>query len=69
MAAYYKERGLTLSEVMGALHEEFGWYQNELLSFQFDGAEGILVMRHIMKLLRTAAPERIGGMKVTGIIR
>lgn len=68
MAAYYKERGLTLSEVMEALHEEFGWYQNELLSFQFDGAEGSLVIRHIMKLLRTAAPERIGGMKVTGII-
>ncbi|MBT9777028.1 phospho-sugar mutase [Clostridium sp. MCC353] len=67
MAAYYKERGLTLWDAMKALYEEFGWYQNELLSFNFDGADGTQVMERIMRLLRTAGPEQIGGMKVASI--
>ena len=67
MAAYYKKKGMTLSEAMSALYEEFGWYRNELLSFNFDGAGGICSMQHIMKRLRAVPPEQIGGIKVTGV--
>ncbi|MDA8351723.1 MAG: phospho-sugar mutase [Firmicutes bacterium] len=63
-AAHYKERGLTLDEVLHRLYEEHGWYRETLASFTFSGKAGQERMTAIMDRLRHRPPKRIGGLAV-----
>lgn len=64
MAAYYKKQGKTLAQVIDAMYEEYGYYQNSTLSFSFDGAAGMQKMADIMASLRADSPTEVSGMKV-----
>ena len=64
MAAYYKEKGLTLVDVMKSLHQRFGFWNNALFNFGFEGADGMLKMLSMMDGLRTCAPASLGGNAV-----
>ena len=64
MAATYKKQGKTLAQVIDGLYEEFGYYKNTTLAFEFDGAEGMQKMADIMVSLRENAPAEIAGYKV-----
>lgn len=68
MARWYKAKGLTLGQAMDALYEQYGWYQNRLLSFQFPGAEGMRTMQQLMQNLRTAPPEQLADLAVEQIV-
>ncbi len=63
-AAHYKKQGKTLIDRMEELYNEYGWYNNELLDFGFDGASGMIKMASIMASLRKAQPKEIAGMSV-----
>ena len=64
MAAYFKNQGKTLAQVIDAIYEEYGYYKNTTLSFEFGGAEGMKKMAGIMSDIRENAPEEIAGYKV-----
>ncbi|MBQ7505591.1 MAG: phospho-sugar mutase [Ruminococcus sp.] len=64
MAATFKKQGKTLAQVIDGLYEEFGYYKNTTLAFEFDGAEGMQKMADIMVSLRENAPSEIAGYKV-----
>lgn len=64
MAATYKKQGKTLAQVIDGLYEEFGYYMNKTLSFEFEGAEGMQKMADIMSGIRDNAPAEIAGRKV-----
>ena len=64
MAATYKKQGKTLAQVIDGLYEEFGYYMNKTLSFEFEGAQGMQKMADIMSGLRDNAPAEIAGRKV-----
>ena len=64
MAAYFKKQGKTLAQVIDAIYEEYGYYKNTTLSFEFGGAEGMKKMAGIMSDIRENAPEEIAGYKV-----
>lgn len=64
MAAYYKKQGKTLAQVIDAMYEEYGYYQNTTVSFSFDGAAGMQKMADIMANLRANGPSEICGMKI-----
>ncbi len=64
MAAYYKEKGLTLVDVMRSLHQRFGFWNNSLFNFGFEGADGMAKMLSMMDALRTDAPASLGGKAV-----
>ncbi len=66
MAAWYREKNMTLADAIRALYAEFGCCHNMLESFTFEGAEGMSKMQSIMTGLRNAAPRQIGGQAVTG---
>lgn len=66
MASYYLEKGITLVDKLQELYERFGYYQNHLLDFAFEGAKGMEEMEAIMKNLRENPPVAIGTSKVTG---
>lgn len=66
MAAYYKQKGMTLVDAMNALYEKYGYYRNDLMNFGFEGEDGMKTMNGIMDKLRQDPPTEIAGVKVAG---
>lgn len=64
MAAFYKEQGKTLVEVLAALNKEHGMYLNTVLNFAFEGESGMKQMQKLMDELRADAPNEIAGLQV-----
>lgn len=64
MAAFYKNEGKSLIDVMSSLYEQFGIYRHTVLSLQFEGAEGMEKMQNIMNKLRTDVFSQIASFKV-----
>ncbi|MDD5796068.1 MAG: phospho-sugar mutase [Oscillospiraceae bacterium] len=64
MAAYFKKQGKTLAQVIDGIYEEYGYYLNTTLSYEFSGAAGMQKMADIMSGLRANMPEEICGYKV-----
>ncbi len=64
MAAFYKNQGKTLVDVMADLYERFGYWNNALFNFTFEGADGMAKMLGMMDSLRAAAPVTLGGVNV-----
>lgn len=62
MLAYYKARGVSLTDRLNALYAEHGYCLNTLHSYAFEGAAGFARMREIMAAMRGGA-ERIGGKR------
>lgn len=65
MAAYYKTKGLSLAERMEAIYKQYGYYQNILLDFNFEGAKGITTMRSLMVRLRNGSVPLLEGLNVS----
>lgn len=64
MAAYFKKQGKTLAQVIDGIYDEYGYYMNSTLSFEFEGAAGMQKMDGIMSGLRKNMPKEICGYKV-----
>jgi phosphoglucomutase len=63
-AAWYAGQGKTLLDAIEDLYKEYGYYQNGLCSFTFEGASGMETMKNLMENLRKAPPAEIAGFKV-----
>ena len=64
MAAYYKNQGKRLTDVLNSLFEKYGYYRNALLNFQFEGASGMEKMKALMEKMRSCAPAQIASSEV-----
>ncbi len=64
MTAYYKSIGKTLYDVLLGLYKEFGFFNNKLLNFVFEGADGMAAMAKIMKDNAENPPSSIGYFEV-----
>ena len=67
MAEYYRKQGKTLSDVINELYNEYGFYQNTTLSYNFEGSAGMGKMQKIMDSLRNEHLTNIASMKVEKI--
>ena len=65
-ACYYRRKGMTLADAMEALYREYGFYENALLNFGFEGEDGMKKMDAIMNGLREDPPKEIAGTAVVG---
>lgn len=63
MFAYYKTRGVSLSDRLAELYKEYGFCLNKVYAYQFDGSVGMQKMASIMATLREGIPA-LGGQKV-----
>lgn len=52
MAAYYKEKGFGLYDILESLHHRFGFYLDSMDSVTFPGSAGMARMKEIMASLR-----------------
>ena len=64
MFAYYKTRGISLTQRLEEIYSQYGRYLNQVDSFEFPGLSGMDRMTGIMEKLRRNPPEEIGGRKV-----
>jgi len=64
MGAYYNTRGQTLIDVLHMLFEEFGYYQEDLVSITLAGKDGLEKIKTIMEAFRKESFKSFGSKKV-----
>lgn len=64
MAAFYKEKGVNLVDALAGLYQKYGAYRHRLMSFAFEGADGMAKMKSIMEHLRKSGIKNIAGLRV-----
>ena len=67
MTAYYKKKGMTLSDALSELYSEYGFYTEKTIDIYMEGLDGIEKRRRIMSALRSEPPHDFGGVKVAKI--
>ena len=66
MAAYYKQKNMTLYDAICAIYEKYGYYREKTTEKYFEGAQGPAIMSAMMDKLRSGINE-IGGEKIVRI--
>lgn len=68
MAAYYKKQNKTLLDVLNDLYEEFGYYENDVISIVLEGLDGQQKIQRIMDHVRNNPLDEMAGQKVVKIV-
>lgn len=63
MAAFYKLEGRTLLDALDGLYKKYGCYRHKLLSYVFEGEDGVHRMKELTEKLRKGL-ESFSGLKV-----
>ena len=61
MAAYYRSRGMTLSDAINSLYERYGHFEESVMSIAMAGSDGKEKMNALMSGIRENAPKTIAG--------
>ena len=64
MTAYYKKRGMTLSDALAELYRTYGFYAERMIDIYMEGLDGIERRKRVMQTLRDNPPKNIGGAEV-----
>ena len=62
MAAYYKKQGKSVLDVLNEIYEEYGHYNEKLISIVLEGIEGQQRIGRIMESIRHNPIEKLGSM-------
>ena len=65
MFAYYKTRGISLTQRLEEIYKQYGYCMNTLHSYEFPGSSGLEKMGALMECFRRNGPG-IPGLKLTG---
>lgn len=66
--AYLKNRGITITDYLDSIFNEFGYYNDRNISIDAEGLKGVEVIGDVMKKFRQKSPDEIGGLKVVKTI-
>ena len=64
MTAYYKKKGMTLSDALSKLYKTYGLYAEKTIDIYMEGLDGIENRKKVMQNLRDNTPASIGGVAV-----
>ena len=67
MALFYREKGLSLYDQLQNVYKKYGFYNEFVVSANFEGIEGAEKMKNIMEGLHTNPPREFGGKKVLAV--
>ena len=67
MTAYYRKKGMTLSDALDKLYETYGAYTERMIDIYMEGLDGIEKRKRIMSSLRQTPPTELGCIAVTKI--
>ncbi len=65
MASYYKKQGITLYQRLQQLFDKYGRYDQRLLSYRFEGADGAVLKQKLLLGLREKPFTTLAGQPVT----
>lgn len=68
MAGYYKTKGKNLLDVLEELFQEFGYYNESLISVVYEGVDGQEKIKRIMEEFRKEGIQKIGDMELVKTI-
>lgn len=68
MAAYYKDKGMDFADRLNQIYKIYGNYSDWSFNYYFEGAKGQQKIKKIMQCFRTNVKEKIGQLKINGII-
>lgn len=68
MVAYYKDKGLTLYEVLQNLYKKYGYFKDDIGSLTLGGIDGTKKIQKIMSDVRENPFKKIGDINVTKIL-
>ncbi|AGA79220.1 phospho-sugar mutase [Echinicola vietnamensis] len=68
VVAYYKEKGMTLFDVLAEIYQSYGFYKESLISVTKKGKDGAEQIQQLMHGFRTNRPEAINGTKVVKVV-
>lgn len=66
-AAYYKLKGVRITDVMEDIYKKYGYYGEKTINVTMPGVDGIAKMNGIMSNLRGSPPADIAGFKVSAV--
>jgi len=64
IAAALKKRGITLWQYLEELYRQYGYYNEKLLNFTYEGIEGLEKISNIMNSLREKTPSEVAGHRL-----
>ncbi len=67
MAVYYRDKGLSLYDQLQNIYKKYGYYNEFVESYTFEGIEGTEKIKSIMANVRNNPPKVFGGKKVLAI--
>ena len=67
-AAYYKQQGKTLIDVLEELYQQFGYYRESLVSRTLKGKDGLEKIGELMSSFRNDPPQQVAGINVTKLL-
>ncbi len=68
MAAFHKRKGVAVADALNQIYKTHGYYKEKVISFEFDGAEGIQTMSAIMERFREEHREPFLGQKAIRVV-
>ncbi|SHN32228.1 phosphoglucomutase [Cyclobacterium lianum] len=68
IAAYYRQKGMSLIDVLAEIYQKYGFYKESLISITKKGKDGAEQIQQLMKGFRNNKPSTINGIKVDKII-
>ncbi len=67
MAAYYKNKGLSLYEELQNIYKKYGYYCEKTVSFTMPGKDGMEKMAELLKNVRNNPPKKVIGKNVVSV--
>ena len=64
MTAYYRKKGMSLTDALEALYKKYGYFSEDQVSLVRTGAEGAALIGRIMDAFREGKPQSFGDFKV-----
>lgn len=64
VAAALEEGGISLWQYLEGLYKQYGYYNERLLNFTYEGIEGLEKISNIMNSLREKTPQEVAGHKL-----
>ncbi|MBS9338340.1 phospho-sugar mutase [Fructobacillus sp. M2-14] len=64
MAAFYKEKGQSFADGLNALYEEFGYFEEKTIAYNFPGVNGQQEMADVMTKFRNQKLDEVAGQLV-----
>lgn len=68
MCCYYKDKGMTLIQVLESLYKKYGYFYNCQKSFTCEGQDGMVKMADAMQALRNTPPTQVAGLKTLNVL-